>query len=341
MDLHHFFENMVRREETASAFLATLLEYDGPFRLAFLRAVLDAPAYEDSAEWDVRVEAGQVDVTLESHSIRVLIENKLRAGAKQQGQLLRYYLAAVEAVPDKRLVAVYLAPGGMGLGEVELVDRCEARASRSADVVAHLPWQDVAAIIDALPASGHTWFARSGMREIDATIKRARQELPAVGVRGEVRGIFDGAVRMLRWEVPGVRLGRWVARDSEWIQTEKSPVTVYLTATYDVEVVAPYEPTGVLQPDGLRLLVRCQFGLSGRGKKIPHLRQRWSELASQQEVVVPAVGSFELRPGGWFTFESDTTADREDMTQFIVDVGRGAIEYLKGTGLDPSSVDVV
>jgi len=341
MDLHHFFENMVRREETASAFLATLLEYDRPFRLALLRAVLDAPAYEDSADWAVRVEDGQVDVTLETDSTRVLIENKLRAGAKQQGQLLRYYLAAVEAVPHKRLVAVYLAPGGMGLGEVELVERCEPRANRTSDVVAHLPWQDVAGIVEALPASDHTWFARSGIREIEATIKRARQELPAVGVRGEVRGVFDDAVRTLRQEVPGVRLGRWVARDSEWIQTEKSPVTVYLTATYDVEEVAPYEPIGVVQPDGLRLLVRCQFRLSGRGKKVPHLRQRWSELEAQQTVVVPAVGSFDLRSGGWFTFESDTIAGREGMTRFIVDVGQGAIEHLKSIGLDPSSVDAV
>lgn len=337
MDLHHFFENMVRREETASAFLATLLEYNQHFRLAFLRAVLDAPTYEDSADWAVRVEAGQVDVTLESDSMRVLIENKLRAGAKQQGQLLRYYLAAVEAVPQKRLVAVYLAPGGMGLGEVELVVRSDARASRSADVASHLPWDDVAAIIDALPASDHAWFARSGMREIDATIKRARQELPAVGVRGEVRGIFDDAVLTLRQEVPGVRLGRWVARDSEWIQTEKSLITVYLTAIYDVEGVAPYEPIGVVQPNGLRLLVRCQFRLSGRGRKVPQLRQRWSELEVQQAVVVPEVGPFALRPGGWFTFEADTIAGREGMTRFIVDVGRSVIEYLKSIRLDPSS----
>jgi hypothetical protein len=37
MDLHHFFENMVRREETASAFIATLLEYYAAFRLQLLR----------------------------------------------------------------------------------------------------------------------------------------------------------------------------------------------------------------------------------------------------------------------------------------------------------------
>ena len=35
MDLHHFFDGAQSREETASAFLATLLEYDEAFRRVF------------------------------------------------------------------------------------------------------------------------------------------------------------------------------------------------------------------------------------------------------------------------------------------------------------------
>jgi hypothetical protein len=273
--------------------------------------------------------------------MRVLIENKLRAGAKQKDQLLRYYLAAVATTPQKRLVAVYLAPGGMGLGEVEAVERCEARASRPSDIVSLLPWEDLAGIIHRLPASAHAWFARSGMREIEATIKRARQELPAVGVRGEVRGVFDDAVRRLRHELPGVRLGRWVARDSEWIQTEKAAMTVYLTATYDVLEAPPYEPIGVLRPDGLHLTVRCQFRPAGRTKRSSALGRRWSQFEADRAIIVPGVGVFEKLPGGWFTFEESRTALREDMTQFIVDVGRGVIDFLRSVDLDPSSVEIL
>ena len=84
MELRHFFENMVRREETASAFLATLLEYDPAFRLEFLRAVIGDPAFVDREPWSVQVEAERVDVTLESASAQVLIEDKISAGASYQ-----------------------------------------------------------------------------------------------------------------------------------------------------------------------------------------------------------------------------------------------------------------
>jgi hypothetical protein len=90
MRLRHFFENMVRREETASAFLATLLDYDPAFRTAFLRLILDDPAVEETESWLVAVEEDRVDVTLESPSTVVLIEDKISAGAKQQEQLLRF-----------------------------------------------------------------------------------------------------------------------------------------------------------------------------------------------------------------------------------------------------------
>lgn len=140
MDLHHFFENMVRREETASAFLATLLDYDPDFRQAFLRVALGDHRFKDHEEWAVKVEEGRVDVTLESASTQVLIEDKLSAGAKQKDQLLRYYLAAVAATPGKRIVAVYLAPGGMGVGEVDAVERNALRGDRPTDFVCQLPW---------------------------------------------------------------------------------------------------------------------------------------------------------------------------------------------------------
>lgn len=52
----------------------------------------------------------------------MLIENKLQAGSKQQGQLLRYYETQVKHNPEQRVCAVYLAPGaGLGASEVRLV----------------------------------------------------------------------------------------------------------------------------------------------------------------------------------------------------------------------------
>ena len=55
MRLRHFFENLVKREVTASAFMATLPDYDSVFRTAILRLVLDDPTYEDVESWTVAV----------------------------------------------------------------------------------------------------------------------------------------------------------------------------------------------------------------------------------------------------------------------------------------------
>ena len=85
MQLRHFFENMLRREETASAFLATLLDYDPSFRQAFLRLALDEPGLADEGTRTVRVEEDRVDVTPESEAAYVVIENKIGSGADHRG----------------------------------------------------------------------------------------------------------------------------------------------------------------------------------------------------------------------------------------------------------------
>lgn len=104
---------------------------------------------------------------------RKLIEDKISAGAKQQEQLLRYCRSAVEAKPNKRVVAVYLAPGGMGAGEVEAVRRSALFARRQGDITTHVAWEEVAQLVNGLPEDERSWFARSGMDEIERAISQA------------------------------------------------------------------------------------------------------------------------------------------------------------------------
>jgi hypothetical protein len=93
----------------------------------------------------------------------------------------------------------------------------------------------------------------------------------------------------------------------------------------------------VLQAEGYRLLIMCQFRLAGKVKKSSSLGQRWLALEAEPSVDVPGVGSFARLASGWFSFESERTADREGMTQFLVEVGRSVIEFLRSVDLDPSS----
>ena len=259
---------MLRREETASAFLATLLDYDPSFRQAFLRLALDEPGLADEGTRTVRVEEDRVDVTPESEAAYVVIENKIGSGAKQQGQLLRYYEAAVTARPTKRIIAVYLAPRGIGLDEVTLVQRCALFSERRTDVASHLPWERVTGLVDQLPAGDAAWFARSGMHEIGRAIVRAQQvRHPVEEDRALVRDIADQALALLANRCPDVALRRGSGQEVEEILTSRAPVTIWLDATFDVEAEVPFTPVGLVRQDGIHLTVRSQFKLAGRVKK--------------------------------------------------------------------------
>lgn len=76
MDLRHFFENMVRREETASAFLATLLEFEPVFQRAFLTTATGEPDFGTAEVWRVQVEEGRVDVSDDRASLRGKVGNR-------------------------------------------------------------------------------------------------------------------------------------------------------------------------------------------------------------------------------------------------------------------------
>ena len=328
--LRHFFENMVRREETASAFLATLLDYDPAFRQAFLGLALDDPAINDHEAWAVRVEEDRVDVTLESSTTFVLIEDKIGSGAKQQEQLLRYYQTAVEARPGKRIVAVYLAPRGIGMDEVDLVRRSDLFAQRQSDVACYLPWESIAELVDRLPQSEGTWFARSGMHEIERAVERARQErYPALGDRALVRGLTDNALSLLANRCPDVPMGRWGARDFEEILTYKIPVTVWLDAAFDVEAEPPFLPVGLVQPDGIHLTVRSMFKLAGKVRRTSDLARRWDELAQARTVDVPGIGRHELQPNKWFVRSVPAIGTAEDLEGALADTGQHLLEFLR------------
>jgi len=338
MRLRHFFENMVRREETASAFLATLLDYDRAFRLAFLRLVLDDPALEDTDSWTAAVEEARVDVTLESSTTLVLIEDKISSGAKQQEQLLRYYRGAVEAKPQKRIVAVYLAPGGMGIGEVDAVRSSAVFAQRQGDVARHLAWGEVAQLVNRLPEDERSWFARSGMDEIERAIAQARQEkYPALGDRGIVRDIADAAVTTLAGRCPYVRLGRWNARNVEVILTYGTPVTLWLHAAFEVDPEPPFAPVGLVREDGIHLVVTSNFKLAGKVRRGSELDRRWKELVRIGVVEVPGVGRHDLLPNKWFAHSAPSVGSAAELQNVLVDTGERVLDYLHPLFLLPTA----
>ncbi len=139
MKLTYFFKGTIRKEQIASAFLATLFNEKPSFREFFFQTAFPTESAALSGHaWKVEIEANLVDVRLSSVNTVAIIENKIRAGAKQKGQLLRYYQEEKERGRDQRLLAVYLAPGHVGASEIAGL-KPELRGD---DRAVHVSWED-------------------------------------------------------------------------------------------------------------------------------------------------------------------------------------------------------
>jgi hypothetical protein len=173
LDVHFFFEGG-NREVTSSAFLATLLEQDASFLHAFLAHAapgLDVPRAEPEVFVERTLGGGAVDVLLKFPSAVVLVENKVDASAKRQGQLRQYYVGAALEWPDKRLAAVYLAPSDrLGRSEIDDVRLESARLRRQGDMAHAIDWMSVESIArDA--CSTDKAFARDGFSAVRRLIE--------------------------------------------------------------------------------------------------------------------------------------------------------------------------
>jgi hypothetical protein len=87
MKLTYFFKATIRKEQIASAFLATLLDEKRLFREFFFQRAFPAEAVALSGcDWKVEVEPNMVDVQLSTENTVVIIENKVRAGPLCQSE---------------------------------------------------------------------------------------------------------------------------------------------------------------------------------------------------------------------------------------------------------------
>jgi len=349
MDLRHFFDGQQSRENAASAFLATLLEYDDEFRRRFLALAPVAPPLDDSLIWTIKVEdnepwttslpdveagSGTIDITLRSASTVVLIENKLAPSAKRHGQLRRYYEAATGTWHDKRIVALYLAPTAhFGDSEVKLVEMCDAFVARragpaGADDAGSVSWEDIHAIIKDLSNEGR-WFADTGMNAVQAAIDEAKYILSTEGQRGVVRDIVQAARESLAANAVGVRFGPWRGRLYDVIYTAKAPITMFLGTHFAAESVPPFSVVGVVADDGrVRLTISTTFALSPKGRKSHALVSEWARLLKAGSVKVGGVGEFRLQDGKTFVLREAFDGTANELVDLLVARGTDVLAFL-------------
>jgi hypothetical protein len=321
MRLAHFFEGKLGREEVSSAFLAMALDSVPRFREHFFKLV--APDEYNSLslkEWSVKVEVRQVDVRMETDDTIVLIENKVNAGAKQDNQLLRYYLREKKHNPKARVILVYLAPGQIGKGEITRVtDSCKFQACTD-DHLYHLSWETLATYSPQAD-NIRDMILRNGLDEIKRVIEEARtQKYFREGDRGILYHVVKSALNKLM-EQTNVRLmGPWPGRENEQIYTAGTNVTLWLDSLFKAENEPPYAPINLRDENDLfRITIRSQFKLAGKVNK--DLAKWWGQQIQAKSMEIPGVGIHHLQEDGWLVHSRATSGSKDLIENALVNTG--------------------
>lgn len=330
MKLDHFFAGTLRKEEIASAFLATALEGSVAYRCAFfgMLAGEDAAALS-TMPWTVVVEEGRVDVSLRAPGVCVLIENKISAGAKQDAQLDRYYVSAREhAAPSDRVLALYVSPGAVGGSEVEMVmQRITQEGVHVSDKAFQFSWEDLTARVTVEVGVEPELVA--GTQVVASVVARARRaKYLREGERLAISKMVDSALSEMDTGFP-VALSRFSGKTYEEILSAHSNVTVWVDAAFEVSEEPPHPPVGIFDDEGkMKVTLRLQFKPAGHVKKTDSAFAWWNRLAEQRAVDVPGVGVFAAAGKGWLVCEKPILGPPDSLATLVAEHGASLLKWL-------------
>ncbi len=338
--LTHFFSGAQSKEETASAYLATLLDSDPEFRVRFLDLADVEPRLDGSLEWAVRVEdsrvnTGTVDVTLEwprgDPTTFVMVENKVSASAKTDGQFRKYYRGAVAAWPGRRIIGLYLSPStGLAVSEIGQVRATEEYLARgggrpNADEVFAIDWEnDVAPIIRGLPSAAD-WFVASGIDEVLSAIKHP--PLPPDEQRDAIRRIVDAAVSDLDSAAPGDPFVPWRSKGQEAIYKPGGMLTIWVTVVFPVDEGSRLLHDVVVD-DVVRVRLITHFGLRDAADKPPEVVRAWRALLREQRVLIGDM-EFEPTPSRRLQYTDEQHVSRAGLQALLVERALQVVAFLR------------
>lgn len=288
--LQHFFQGKLGREEVSSACLAMLLEGSIAFRRHFFGLI--SPGDKDLSErpWKICVEHEGIDIRLESGDTILIIENKLSAGAKQVGQLLRYYRQQRIASPTSRIFAVYLAPRQVGLTEVTRLGQDTEFLLRPKDLAVHVSWDDVFSIPQAFSCNNSPLIVHT-LQHIQKAIEDASTaKYSSVGERKIVRGIVEEASQRLK-NASSLRFKRWSGKEIEEIYSVHTAISLCVGLQFKSGSAPHFHVSGVVgQDDKLHLALRTYVGLAVKIKKSSPLSNWWKTFSATGMIDVPEIG---------------------------------------------------
>jgi hypothetical protein len=323
MNPHFFFVGKLSREESASAFLATLLEYRHDFRTYLFKMLAIA---EPHGPCQVNIEQMNVDIRLDYPTAKVvaLIENKVRPGAIQVNQLVRYYIQERITNEDARILSILITPTeGYGAGEATRLTT--HREFRETDIACRLTWHELAQFCDLLADEDRdAEFIRGGFNCVLKVIEDAAQEkYPLIGGREIAESIARTVFGKLTEEFPKVGLRFWRGKDYFEIYSIKTDITIYVQLAFRVASRPPYAPLEIPDRDHVSAMLRTQFALSAKGKRNEPLKTTWYGNCED------GIWLGHKLIGKWFKYEAEVSGDASRLEYKLAEMGRSVIRSLE------------
>lgn len=293
-----------------------LLEGSAAFRQHFFSLVLPAEAPQLAARhWEVQVEVDAVDVWMSSDDTLVLIENKIGAGAKQAGQLLRYYLHQRSRFPGKRIIAVYLAPRQMGLDEVE---RTRPALGLPGDLAVHLSWQKLIQLPPSF-ADPHPEWIGAILEQISAAINAAYvSKYRREGERKLLRDLADQASARIK-ATSTIGHKRWSGKGIEEMFSTRTAISVSTGMLFPFVDEPPYPVVGVVSETGeFKIVLRTYLGLAKKVRKSSPIAAWWRNMVTGDALDVPGLGVNACRNHSFLEYSQELTADETIVENALV-----------------------
>jgi hypothetical protein len=192
--------------------------------------------------------------------------------------------------------------------------------------VACLGWaESIAPIIVKLDAAA--WFARTGHQAVVAHMARIAAGREPDPQRDVLRGIVS-AVREKLATGPD-RLARWPSVGQEAIYTVKSPVTTFLTISYDEDPEPPNALKDVVVGDRIRVAVAVSIGPSKSGRRNQELMARWRSITTGGAISVSGLGELRLANRHTVATTQQFYGKAEDLTNLLVLQGSAALRFAR------------
>jgi hypothetical protein len=334
MRLYHFFRGTLRKEDVASAFLATALEGSEAFRHHFfgLMTVDDGErlgGIKPQVAVELPLGERRADVILRADDTVVLIENKVNSGALQEDQLGDYYrrLRAQEAAA-KRMLVVLVAPQGIGTHDYELANAEIERMGPGRDSAHIVTWEDLARFHPA-PGNALDQTIETGMATVLEVVQAAkRDKYPRVLGRQRVAKVANLALVQLAKESSMPRLKRFGSRNVEEILTAGGAVTVWIDAEFAVDPTDEALPLEIPDTGPFKVTLRTLCTLAGHVKGSAGIRQQWEDRVVRRGLI--AGGHHHIsQPRGWLLWRQETEGLEQDLAARMAEAGLALIRELR------------